>query len=46
MAYWYQKSESVMQEAGLHTGYIFFYVHDEISQVLLRKARNSHLGCR
>lgn len=38
--------ESVMQEARPHTGYIFFHMHNEIFQSLLRKARNSHLEWR
>ncbi|KAB0350963.1 hypothetical protein FD754_015820 [Muntiacus muntjak] len=33
-------------EARPHTAYIFFYMHDEIFQALLRKARPSHLEWR
>ena len=36
----------MMQEARPHTGYIFFHMHNEIFQSLLRKARNSHLEWR
>ena len=36
-------SETKMQEARLHSGYIFFYMHNGIFEELLRKAENSRL---
>ncbi|KAK2089248.1 Ubiquitin carboxyl-terminal hydrolase 29 [Saguinus oedipus] len=36
-------SETEMQEARLHSGYIFFYMHNGIFEELLRKAENSRL---
>nr|XP_017823704.3 ubiquitin carboxyl-terminal hydrolase 29 [Callithrix jacchus]XP_035141040.2 ubiquitin carboxyl-terminal hydrolase 29 [Callithrix jacchus]XP_035141042.2 ubiquitin carboxyl-terminal hydrolase 29 [Callithrix jacchus]XP_054105406.1 ubiquitin carboxyl-terminal hydrolase 29 [Callithrix jacchus] len=36
-------SETEMQEARLHSGYIFFYMHSGIFEELLRKAENSRL---
>ncbi|XP_012320673.2 ubiquitin carboxyl-terminal hydrolase 29 [Aotus nancymaae] len=36
-------SETKMQEARLHSGYIFFYMHNGIFEELLRRAENSRL---
>ncbi|XP_004439286.1 PREDICTED: ubiquitin carboxyl-terminal hydrolase 29 [Ceratotherium simum simum] len=38
-----QIKESVMQKARLCTGYIFFYMHNEIFEALLGKAKNSQV---